>query len=312
LPHVFRASFDPEFAQGNLQYTRRLTSGSWTPAVAVSTGFDKNYRPAAAVDAGGNAHVVWLAEDIGTADLRPDVIYAGPGLATAPTVLEISRTVVVPDTAAHPMLSFFYRFGGGATSFTNLVAEVTGGSPSQALSLPRTGDEMRHSWLDLSGNGGQTVTITFRLTQAPGEPLAGAAVDDVTLGAAHGDVWLAGVGGAALPGRTIRHVLTVGNRGGVDADDVAVTYTLPPELSFVSADPAPDGLAPLRWELGTLDNNETRTILVTLSVAPTADPFAALSATAAAVSPGEIETYNNSAEVITNTEMPVFMPVVLR
>ena len=312
LPHVFRASFDPEYAQGNLEYTRRLTSGSWTNEVAVSGAFDKNYRPAAAVDGGGNVHVAWLAEDGQTADRRADVMYAGPVLATAPTVLEISRTVVVPDTAAHPVLSFFYRFSGGATNFTNLVVEVTGGSPSQGRTLPRTGDEMEQAWLDLSGNVGQTVTITFRLTQAPGEPLAGAAVDDVTLGAAHGDVWLSGAAGAALPGRTITHELIVGNRGGVDADDVAVTYTLPPELSFVSADLAPDATGPLRWELGALAPDETRTIRVTLTVAPNADAFAALSATAVAVSPGELETDNNSAAVITRTEMSVFLPVGMR
>ena len=312
LPHVFRAGFDPAYAQGDMQYTRRLSAGSWTPAVAVSSAFDRNYRPAAAIDAGGNVHVAWLAEDGQTTDLRADVVYAGPEPATAPTVLEVSRTVVVPDTAAHPVLSFFYRFGGGATNFTNLVVEVTGGSPSQALSLRRTGDEMRQSWLDLSGNVGQTVTITFRLTQAPGEPLAGAAVDDVTLGAAHGDVWLTGVGGAALPGRTITHELTAGNRGGVDADDVAVTYALTPDLSFVSADPAPDGLAPLRWELGALAPDQTRTIRVTLSVAPTAAPFAALSATAVAVSPGELETHNNTTGVITRTELSVFLPVAIR
>ncbi len=312
LPHVFRAGFDPAYAQGDMQYTRRLSAGAWTPAIAVSSAFDKNYRPAAAVDAGGNVHVAWLAEDGQTADLRSDVVYAGPGLAPTATEVTISRIVTVPADNAHTVLSFFYRFGGGATDATPLLAEVTGGSPGQAWALPPTSDEMKLAGLDLSGNAGQTVTVTFRLAQAAGEPLAGAAVDDVTLGAAHGDVWLTGVGGAALPGQSISHVLTVGNRGGVDADDVTVTYTLPPELSFVSADPAPDGLAPLRWELGTLTGDEARMIHVTLTVAPTAAPSAALVAPAAAVSPGELETDNNSVEVITHTEMSVFLPVGMR
>ncbi len=58
--------------------------------------------------------------------------------------------------------------------------------------------------------------------------------------------------------------------------------------------------------------DQTRTIRVILSVAPAAAPFAALSATAAAVLPGELETHNNQVEVITRTETSVFLPVALR
>jgi len=309
-PHVLRAGYDGTYSTGDLQYTRRLPSGAWTEAQPVSTAFTKNYRPDAAMDAGGSAHVVWLVEDDDTWNTRPDVVYAGPPTAAAATTTTLSQTVVVP-TADHPVLSFFYGFGG-ATSETRLEL-VIGDDPP--INLPTAGAEpgraTRHHWVDLSGHAGQSVTIAFRLNQAANRSAAWAAVDDVSLGAAHGDVWVSGQGGSVSPGRTIIHNLMAGNRSGIAAEGATLTYTLPPELRFVSADPAPTTTNPLRWDLGTLSPGAFVTIRVTVAVDGAAKPSGTLVATAAVALLNELETDNNTVEIVTRVESRLFAPVVI-
>ncbi len=262
------------------------------------------------MDAGGNVHVVWLIEDDDTWDTRPDVVYAGPPTNAAAATATLSQTVVVP-TADHPVLSFFYGFGG-ATPETRLEL-VIGDDPP--INLPTAGAEpdraTRHHWVDLSGHIGQSVAITFRLSQAANRPKAWAAVDDVSLGAAYGDVWVDGQGGSVSPGRTITHSLMVGNRGGVAAGGATLTYTLPPELRFVSADPAPTTTNPLRWNLGLLSPGAAVPIRVTVAVDGAAKPSGRLVATAAVALPSELETGNNAAEIITRVESRLFAPVVI-
>jgi uncharacterized repeat protein (TIGR01451 family) len=307
LPHVLRGGYWSDYSSGELQYTRRLPSGVWTSPVSVATEFNKNYLPDAALDGGGNVHVAWLVEDANTSSTRPDLAYAGPVPGNAGEAT-LSQTVAVPDVD-HPVLSFFYSFGGGATVATRL--EVTAGdAPARTLPLTSGMDgAARHHWLDLAGYAGQTVDVTFRLVQAAGEPAAWAAIDDVSLGAAVGDAWLAGAGGSALPGQTTIIELSAGNRGGVAATGVALTLALPPELTFVSAVPAPDATGPLRWELGTLSPDQAQTIRVTVAVKPSAKPFSTVTSAAEVVFPGELETHNNAVDVPTRLASELYLPV---
>lgn len=310
-PHVLRAGHDGTYSAGNLQYTRRLPSGAWTAAEPVATLFNNNYRSEAALDAGGNVHVAWLVEDHQTYQTRPDLVYAGPPAAAAARVTTLAQTVATP-TADHPVLSFFYGFGRAMLG-TRLEL-IIGDDPP--INLPVAGAEPgragRHRWFDLSERAGQPVTITFRLVQATGQPLAWAAVDDVSLGAAHGDVWIGGWDGAALPGEMVVQSLVVGNRGGVDAvPGVTLTYTLPPELRFVAADPAPVAKDPMRWELGALPPGATTTIQVTVAVDDAARLFSTLVGSAAVELPGELETENNAAEMVVRVERRAYGPVVM-
>jgi len=309
-PHVIRSGGSGEYLTDDVQYTRRLPSGAWTEAESVATGFYRNYRAEAAMDAGGNVHVAWLVEKQQTYPPWPDLVYAGPATAPAATTTTLSQAVVTP-AVDHPVLSFFYCFGG-ATPGTRLEL-IIGNDPP--ISLPAAGAEpgrpTSHHWVDLSAHAGQSVAITFRLPQAAGQPAAWAAVDDVSLGAAHGDVWAGGWGGAALPGETAVQNLVAGNRGGVDATDVTLTYTLPPELTFISADPPPAATNPLRWDLAALPPGATVTIRVTVAVADAAEPFSALVGTAAVALPGELETENNAAEIVTRVERRLYGPVVM-
>lgn len=305
LPHVIRGGEDGTYNTGNLEYTRRLPSGGWTAAMPVSTDFDRNYQPDAQLDAGGNVHVAWLVEDADTFETRPDVAYAGPAPGSAGQAT-LSQTVAVP-AVAHPALSFFYDFGGGSSAATRFEVKVGSNAPQ---SLPASGGS-RHHWLDLSAYAGQSLDVTFRLVQAAGEAAAWAAVDDVSLGAAVGDVRVAGASAAGLPGETVVIELRADNRGGVAAENVALTYALPPEMTFVAADPPPSDSGPLRWSLGTLAPGATRTIRLTAAVKSTAKPFTTVTGTAAVAFPGELETHNNTAVVPTPLERTAVLPLAI-
>ncbi|MCX7669107.1 MAG: DUF11 domain-containing protein, partial [Anaerolineae bacterium] len=69
-------------------------------------------------------------------------------------------------------------------------------------------------------------------------------------------------------GDLITYTLVAVNLGPSAALSVTVTDTLPAELMFVSAQPAPDaGPNPLRWNLGALQVGETRLVTLTVRIA---------------------------------------------
>jgi hypothetical protein len=119
-------------------------------------------------------------------------------------------------------------------------------------------------------------------------------------------------GASALPATTVVHELVAGNRGRVAAGPVVLTYNLPPELSFVSADPAPQSTSPLRWEFGALAAGATRPIRVVVAVSPSAAISQTIYATAVVSAAGELETHNNTAAAATRLESVIYLPVVLR
>ncbi len=133
-------------------------------------------------------------------------------------------------------------------------------------------------------------------------------LDDVSLGSAHPDVALrAGAGARCRAERTTLR-LTAANPGALPAEPVTLTLQLPPELSFVSAVPAPDGNAPPMWNLGALAPGETATVDITVRVGGTAAPFALLRSTAALETAGELETANNTVELRTRVARTVWLP----
>ncbi|MBN1658874.1 MAG: DUF11 domain-containing protein [Anaerolineae bacterium] len=71
-------------------------------------------------------------------------------------------------------------------------------------------------------------------------------------------------------GDLLTYTLTVHNAGPSNAAEVVVTDTLPAEVTFVSADPAPVGTDPLEWELGPMSAGETAVITVVVQVGPAA------------------------------------------
>ena len=155
------------------------------------------------------------------------------------------------------------------------------------------------------------MTLTLRAAWAAGEPAAWALVDDVTLGAAHTDVGVTATSSSRLAGDLVNHTVTISNDSTLPAAGVALTYTLPPQLVFVAADPAPTTLAPLRWELGTLAAGEAVGGRLTTRVAAGATPLFVTSTATAATTDAELELLNNMAAAQTPMQRWLRLPLVV-
>ena len=134
----------------------------------------------------------------------------------------------------------------------------------------------------------------------------------VTLGAAHPDVWVTAESSRGVPGGTVHHILRVGNRGAVAGANVVLTYTLPPELTFVSASRPPTSVAPLRWELGALPAGGAPLVIEVTATARPDLPGRTVSSTAALVATDELELLNNAATAHTPLSSLIFLPSAMR
>jgi hypothetical protein len=177
-------------------------------------------------------------------------------------------------------------------------------------------DTWKHQWADLTPWAGRSVTIRFKVSEAAGGARAWAYIDEVSVGSAHPDTWVRLSGPrSAPPGQQVVQSITYGNRGGVAAGNGQVTLGLPPELTFVRADPPPSATAPiLRWDVGNLSAGDgPQTIRVTLQVAPDAATGTTLTATATIASDtAEIEQANNTAQAAMFVGYLVYLPVITR
>ena len=293
------------FPGGSITYTRVLTNGVRQSPVVLSPP-DAIGSPA--VDAGpdGAAHVVWL-------DGSPAVetVYSGPAVfpAIAAGQSMLTQEVTSP-LSAYPVLSFVYETGGPDGAQLQLLIDGAAQSLPARL-LPATPNGPRHYVLDLPGTG--TRVLTFRLTMPAGRAAAWATIDDVSLGGARPDVWVRGHSAPGLPGETVVHTLEIGNRGRAPAADVVLSYVLPASLTYTEAEPPPDGLSPLRWDIGALAPDQT--VVVRLETEVGSGPLfgSVTSNSTVEAAPGvELELLNNTADVVTWLARGVYLPLVLR
>ena len=290
----------------NVFYTMRASDGRWTTPANLSQSGLWGHDGLLAVDPLGNVHVIWQfsSEKSDPSFRLDDVGYAGPLPGTvAAGNTTLTQEISIPADMAHPTLSFFYTSVG--------ALELTIDSPGRtatAVTLSPSPAGMRHHWLPLDGLAGEEMTIRFALTQPANAPAVWATIDEVSLGAAHADVWVTAESTRGAPGQTVRHTLRLGNRGAVAATGVTLTYTLPPELSFVSASRPPSGLAPLRWDIGALPPGGAP-LVIELTAAARPDAIGrTVSSTAALVAADELEVLNNTAVARTPLESVVYLP----
>lgn len=298
--------------QGDVFYTRQWTDGSWSISVNLSPGGVRPRMASIVSDASSSPHVFWTEGD----EMTPSVRYRGPQLnsqeknSTLQTVFTISPEI---DT---PVLSYHFFTGGllpGGASLLRVGLD-DGNGVVTLNEHNHSSAGWQHSWADLTAWAGQTVTVTFSLHQAINTPVAWAFLDDVTVGTAYPDVWVAVEGGKGLRGEQIVHTLTYGNRGGAMASGTRLTYTLPAELVYVSASYAPVSTSPLVWELPALPAKSSPfTLSVVVQVAPTAVSFSTLLSTAVIQSAGpELETHNNSAQGQTFIGRYAYLPLLFK
>jgi uncharacterized repeat protein (TIGR01451 family) len=246
----------------------------------------------------------------------PTIVHVGPARVSQNRDLTLSQTVTIPTGMEAPVLSYFFLYDGLAViddrnSFDVLLDD---GQMSVLAQQSETNKLWQHHWVDLAPWAGETITLTFRLSQEKYAPNTWLFVDDVTLGSAHPDLWLSVKGSSGLPGEQIEQTLTYGNRGGAVAAGTRLTYTLPAELSFVSASVPPVSTSPLVWELeGLPAKSQPYTLSVVVQISPTAVPFSTLTSTAV-IQPtnNELETLNNTVQGWTFVGNRIYLPAVQR
>jgi uncharacterized repeat protein (TIGR01451 family) len=228
------------------------------------------------------------------------------------------QSITIPAAMADPYLSFVYQMAGASYAVgTGLTVTVSTINETVLLAhIQENSTNWTQVSLPLTDWVGETITLTWAASQ-PGLAIPVAVwLDDVTVGSAHPDLWLAGVNRqTALPGETVSYQLFYGNRGGAAAASATITLQLPANLLFVSASPAPavHGTT-LTWELGDLAAFSTaETIDLTLSVASQAPVLTTLSTTAVIGTPDlELEMLNNQRPLILFVGREAYLPILTR
>jgi len=243
----------------------------------------------------------------------------------------ISQSISLPLTMTHPFLSFLYRLGGVQVGVdSGLVVRVEDALGVRTLFTDKQNvATWQHRALDMQPWRGQSVTVTFSLHQAAGAPpYAHVYLDEVSLGSARPDVWIAGTDTSGIPGESIVYTIDYGNQGGGTAQAVRITNTLPADITFVDASVLPVMTTPsLVWNVGTLaPQSAASQIAVTVTLAPTVTAFTTLTHTleiapqdlglsgTLMLDPGlvELEIANNVTTAGIYVGKHIYLPLVLK
>lgn len=265
------------------------------------------------LDAVNNLHLLII--EYSPHDFTNEYFYYGPKVVQQNYVSSFSQNVSIPVTMTPPILSFMYQLGGmNAAGSSSLVVSVNDGQQNVVVNQKENSGGWTHEWVDLSDWVGETIEVKFGLNQAANTNAAWAVVDEVTIGSTNPDVWVAKGDDTAVPGSDVTHVISYGNRGGAAADDITLTYTLPADMSFVSASIPPVSTNPLVWNLDDLPaKSEKYEIEVTVLVKSTAPGFTDLVSTAViSTTATEPELLNNQDTGNTFTAAYVYLPTIHR
>ncbi len=232
-------------------------------------------------------------------------------LPDGPPALTVSQTMSIPITLPYPTLSFSYRTNSEDSTAPFEVSITDGVQTETLFSQNVEVGDWRHVWRDLSSWQGKQVTISFtRRLNAGDTPWL--LLDDISLGSTWPDLWLSLNGAlAALPGETVTHTLSFGNRGGVTAPAV-VTLALPAEVTLVSAAPAPSGDGPYTWDVGDVAAGGSGTITLALAMDAGATKGQALTVQASVATPHEAYLSNNGIDAPFLVGKRILLPFFMR
>ncbi len=291
-------------------YYLQWIAGNWSVPQQLIGHLDSNpvFDLSLALDDFHQAHILWRSA-------HQHLYYFGPEISATADTIQLAQPVTISTNLATPTLSFLYRAGGlTPSSSSNLTVLLDDGLTTTTIAnLPGSAVWQPVSF-DLSDWLGQAVTLRLQLEQTEGTPVAWVYLDEVTLGSTYPDVWVKGSQVNAFAGKQAVLTLAYGNRGGAAAADVQLTYTLPAELTFVSASLPPISHAPLIWDFGDLPARSEPSILeLVVAVSPNAPGFTELVGTAVIVTNSpELEMVNNSTQTVVYTAGYLHLPIIAR
>ncbi len=291
-----------------LRYRQLGLDGVWSNVVTMSTTMQESRE--LQLEASGIVHSLWVSYEGGQWRLN----YSHLDVPGTDANSSLSQQMTLPVDMDSPILSFLYQFSGGS-EFS--VTIDNGSGPSEVFSTNEYTQNWTHNWVDLSPWIGQTVTVSFEVQQAAGVPYAWVLMDDVSIGAAHPDVWLrkTALPPSALPGESVVFTLAYGNSGLAPAASVRITDTLPAELAFVSASLPPVTITPaLVWNLpGVPASSGPYTIQVTTTLTSSVPMWSNLMNTASiSLVGGELEGWNNLVQERVFAGKLIYIPLAQR
>lgn len=245
-------------------------------------------------------------------------------------VYDISQSLTVPITMSAPLLSFLYQLGGVSDAATERFEVQVQDAVENTVVFSTTRNTLawKHQSVNLASWRGQVITLTFKLYQSQNEMFSRAYLDEVSLGSARPDVWIAGTDTSGLPGEPIVYTIDYGNQGGGTAQAVRITNTLPAAMTFADASILPSITTPsLVWDVGTLaPQSAVSSIVVTVTLVPTVTAFTTLTHTleiapqdigmsgTLMLDPGlvELEMANNVTTAGIYVGKHIFLPLILK
>jgi TolB protein len=304
---------------GDIYYTERKAENKWAHSIKLST--PPNYwarYPSIVVGLDGSTHLLWFEfTNSNPGNAHGQITYRRSAIAAQTDDAILTQIVTIPETMFTPTLAFFYQLEGGS-AYTganfNVNLQTTNGNVNLFSSTTNTLDWTFQS-LDLSAWRGQTVTLEFRTHQVAGGMPVRALVDDVSLGSAYSDSWVSAFDTRGHPGDEVTYILNCGNRGGAIAYHSQMTVELPPDLTFVSAEPAPTSQTPvLTWDLGNLPaKNGACSVRLTTKIGPTVTiPKSLISQVKLTTDTNELELENNLKQVVVLVASFNYLPTVGR
>ncbi len=299
----------------HIYVAQKPITGIWSSPISVATDMTQSSAPQIAVGPDEQLHVLWHDGHIGYSDSQAEIFHATQVLATKNEDISFSQKVTLPVSITNPILSFVYKLTNASMpTQTGLLVDIDDGTTNNTV-LEISTDSLgwNHSWADLSAWSGKQVTVTFNLHEEIGRPIPQLYVDEVSLGPTNPDVWIEANSTNAPLGAPILFTLTYGNRGGAWASNTVITFTLPAEIDFISANITPASTSPLIWNLGSLPaKNGLTTLEIVGTAAPNTDPFKSYISTAEISSQSEMELLNNTATTSTYVGAFTYLPIINR
>jgi uncharacterized repeat protein (TIGR01451 family) len=310
---TWTTGYYPDFYQ--IYVAQKPITGAWSSPIPVATSMTQSSAPQIAVTFNEQLHVIWHDGHIGYSDSQAEIFHVAQTLATKNEDIAFSQRVTLPLSITNPILSYVYKLTNASIpSQTGLMVDIDDGiSNCTVLEIATDSLGWGHSWVDLSAWSGKQVTVTFNLHEEIGKPIPQLYIDEVSLGSTYPDVWIEANSTNAPLGAPIFFTLTYGNRGGAWAPNTIITFTLPAEIDFISANVTPASTSPLTWNMGTLPpKNGLTTLEIVGTTSTNTDPFRSYISTAQISSQSEMELLNNTATTSTYVGVFTYLPIINR
>ncbi|MBX7212948.1 MAG: DUF11 domain-containing protein [Thermoflexales bacterium] len=258
---------------------KQTLDGQWHVLAACVNGLPGLDDPILAAGPDNQIQLDFGATSGAVAD-RFHVVWEDAG----PRGSEVAHPLDLKAALSGTTLSFLYVLdipAGEDTPMMTVTVESAAGSTAIFTRETSTNGEWTHVWRDLSAWSGEAVTLSFKLDAMAGVGRARLLLDEVNVGSVPADAWVAADAPAqALPGTTVVLDVFYGNHNGGIASGQILTATLPPGLTFVSAEPPPASTGPLTWILPDMAAGAGPfTIHITMTVAANQPSPSALSTT---------------------------------